>query len=185
MFPPVDEYLERLGSFTNGLYLGSEHMNPCRRFFAASQGEGFAYAIRLHKPHIERVEGFFYFCHAAPFGALFSSALRAADNALTFVQLFKESFTFCFFALVDGLPFGSAKFGWLWLDPCLGWVIGDWWGPVLGRWRVSRNPQVGIQGDAKEGVKGDAKVVGFGACCSVQGVGKSEGIGHCTIMTSF
>jgi hypothetical protein len=185
MLPPANEYLKRLGSFSDGLYLGSEHMNPCGRFFAASQGKGFAQAVRMHQPGIQDTQRLFYFCHSAPFGALCSLALRAAGIALAFVQLFKEAFSFGFFALVDGLPLGSTELGRLWLVPCFGWLMGDRCGPGWGRCRVSRNPQVGIQGDAKEGVKGDTEIVGFGACCCVEGVGESEGIGHDFIMTSF
>lgn len=46
-------------------------------------------------------------------------------------------------------------------------------GPGDGRLKVSRTPQIGIQGDTKEGVKADSEVVGFGACSGVKGVGES------------
>jgi hypothetical protein len=178
MLPPAYERFQRFGSFPDGLYLALEHLHPRRRGFPARQVKGLAYALGSDQALIQRVEGLGCFGHGVPLDALASLAGFAAfaGVALTFC---KEAFAFGFVLLVLGLLFGSGEFGRLGLvvASCFRWGFDSpgWTkcGPGLGRWYVNRTPQIGIQGDAKEGVKADAEVIGFGACSGVKGVRES------------
>jgi hypothetical protein len=95
----------------------------------------------------------------AAFAGLALAALSTSEHAVALV--------------VESLFLGSGEFGrlarygfgLLWFARC---------GPGLGLWKLRRTPQIGVQGNAKEGVNADSEVVGSGACSTVEGWWKSE-----------
>ncbi len=178
MLPPAYERFQRFGSFPDGLYLALEHHHPRRRGFPARQVKGLAYALGSDQAIVQGVDGLDGFAHGVPLDALASLAGFAAFAGLA-LKLVKVALAFGFVPFVGGLLLGSGEFGrlGLWSGFCFRWGLdspgGTRCGPGLGRWYVKRTPQIGIQGDAKEGVKADAEVIGFGACSGVKGVWES------------
>jgi hypothetical protein len=59
------------------------------------------------------------------------------------------------------------------LGSCFRWAFDGRCGLTGDRLRLSRTPEVGVQGDADESVKADADSVGPGSGSGVEGVGKS------------
>lgn len=175
MFAPTDKAFQHLGSFPQRLNLGLVHLHPSRRAVPACEVKGLPDGLGRDQPLIEPVNGLEGFGHAVPLDALASLAAPAAAG-LALMLLAEQALTLGFIAFVGGLLLGSGEFGRLGfgLESCFRWGIDPArCGPGLGRWRVSRTPQIGIQGDTKEGVKGDAEVFGFGACSGVKGVWES------------
>jgi hypothetical protein len=104
-------------------------------------------------------------------------ASLAAPAAAGMALASEEAFALGFFPFVDGLFFGSGELSGFWLrlaDICFRWGLAvARCGPGRGRGSLSRYAQVCIQGDAKEGVKADSKVVSFCPCGGVKGVWES------------
>jgi hypothetical protein len=179
MLAPAYERFQRFGSLPDGLNLALKHLHPRRRCCPRSQVKGLANALGSNQALIESIHSLERVGHAVPLDALASLAGFAAFAGLALGTI-KEAFAFGFVPFVCCLLFGSGKlcglgfaFGF-WLMLCFRWDLAcPGWGrcgPSLGRWYVSRTPQIGIQGDTKEGVKADSEVVGFGACNGVKGV---------------
>jgi hypothetical protein len=106
-----------------------------------------------------------------PLVALASSAAPAAAGLALLAP--EEAFAFGFFPFVRGLLFSTGELSGFWVrlaESCFRWGLAiARCGPGSGRGSLSWCAQVGIEGDAKEGVKADSKVVGFSPCGGIKG----------------